>query len=99
MTLKDLMKNSVLPESYKVNKINEDANKRGRSNDNANRVDRNKDQSDSKYTYSKQKEVNKLAAGGNTKGVAETSSIGCPSPASACSAVSLCLSESDGQGE
>ena len=54
MTLKDLMKNSVLPESYKVNRINEDANNRGRSKDNASRRDRNKDSSASKYTYSKQ---------------------------------------------
>ncbi len=63
------MKNSVLPESYKVNKINEDVNKRGRSKDNSSRRDKNKDSSASKYTYSKQKEVNKLAAGGNTKGI------------------------------
>ena len=62
------MKNSVLPESYKVNRINEDANNRGRSKDNASRRDRNKDSSASKYTYSKQKEVNKLASGGSTKG-------------------------------
>ena len=49
------MKNYVLPESYKVNRINEDANKRGRLKDNASRWDRNKDSSASKYTYNKKR--------------------------------------------
>lgn len=62
VTLKDLITNSAIPDNYKVSQIN-DEGKRARSNNSSQRRSKVRDSSASKYSYSKQKEVNQLATG------------------------------------